>query len=196
LSNGLLTLPLVFGAPLRTERLRLRILTTEDVDAVFAYQSLEAVCRYLPFAPRTREEVHEKAAAWEVVRELYVDGDHWEIAIEVDGRVVGDIFFCLRSAAGATGEIGWTLHPDQVGRGYVTEAASAVLTFGFALGLHRVMARIDARNAASAAVAERLGMRPEGLFREDAFMKGEWVDTRFYGLLAREWAPTGAGRRA
>ena len=184
--NGL-KLPLVFGEPLLTERLRLRILTTEDVEDVFAYQSREDVCRYLPFAPRSRDEVYEKATAWEVSRELYVDGDHWEVAIEVGGRVVGDIFFCLRNAASAGGEIGWTLHPEHLGRGYVTEAASAVLTLGFELGLHRVMARIDSRNAASAAVAERLGMRLEALFLEDVFMKGEWVDTRFYGLLARDW---------
>ena len=42
--------------PIETERLRLRPLTTADVDAVHAYQSLEEVCAYLPYEPRTREK--------------------------------------------------------------------------------------------------------------------------------------------
>jgi RimJ/RimL family protein N-acetyltransferase len=37
-------------------------------------------------------------------------------------------------------------------------------------------------------MAERLGMRREGLFREEHLVKGEWVDSLYYAVLADEWA--------
>ena len=52
---------------------------------------------------------------------------------------------------------------------------------------HRITASCDARNAASAAVLERLGMRREGHLRESTWAKGEWTDDLLYGLLHHEW---------
>ena len=62
------------------------------------------------------------------------------------------------------------------------------------LGLHRIIARCDARNGASARVMERLGMRREGHLVENEFIKGEWTDELLYALLEQEWrsrAPAG-----
>jgi RimJ/RimL family protein N-acetyltransferase len=56
------------------------------------------------------------------------------------------------------------------------------------MGLHRVMAELDARNTASAAVCTRLGMREEAHFVEDYRTKGEWADTSNWAVLDREWA--------
>jgi RimJ/RimL family protein N-acetyltransferase len=85
--------------------------------------------------------------------------------------------------------IGWTLHPDHGGRGYMTEAARALLRIAFAeIELHRVAADLDPRNASSIALCKRLGMREEAHFVEDAWSKGEWVDTLIYAILDREWA--------
>jgi RimJ/RimL family protein N-acetyltransferase len=171
-------------------------MTAADVDDVHAFQSREDVCRYLPFGPRTREEVaaklHERVAS----RPLAEPDDCWQLAIELDGRVIGDVYLFLRSVAHAGGEIGWALHPDFEGRGYVTEAATAVLALAFeGAGLHRVIARLDARNDRSAALCRRLGMRHEGTLIEDVWFKGEWSDTAYYAILAREFA-NGGGRRA
>ncbi len=57
------------------------------------------------------------------------------------------------------------------------------------LGMHRVWAQLDPRNAASARVCERLGMRQEAHFREDIWFKGEWGSTDVYAILASEWPP-------
>jgi aminoglycoside 6'-N-acetyltransferase len=54
---------------------------------------------------------------------------------------------------------------------------------------HRITASCDARNTASAAVLERLGMRREGHLRESTWAKGEWTDDLLYGLLHHEWQP-------
>jgi RimJ/RimL family protein N-acetyltransferase len=191
-SESSVRVPYAFAAPVRTERLLLRAMTAADVDDIHAYQSRADVCRYLLFEPRTRDEVAEKVAKYSTALALNGEGDFWQLAIERagdPGRVIGDVYFAIKSVADATGEIGWTLHPDHSGNGYVTEAASVVLEIAFTtLGLHRVKAVLDPRNHASAALCQRLGMRAEAYFVEDMWFKGEWGDTAVYAILAREWA--------
>jgi RimJ/RimL family protein N-acetyltransferase len=185
-------LPYAFPSPLRTSRLVLRTMTPGDVDDIHAYQSREDVCRYLTFEPRTREQVAEKVAKYSAATVLAGDGDFWQLAVELaddPGHVIGDVYFTIKSVVSAGGEIGWTLHPDLRGRGYMTEAAGAVLEIAFSeLGLHRVSAELDGRNDASATLCERLGMRREAHFVEDLWFKGDWGDSVFYAVLDREWA--------
>ena len=50
---------------------------------------------------------------------------------------------------------------------------------------------MDPENAASAAVAHRIGMRRESLAVEDELVKGEWVDTLYYAMLEREFRSRG-----
>jgi RimJ/RimL family protein N-acetyltransferase len=180
-------LPYTFAEPLRTPRLTIRAITPADVDDLHAFQSDPEVCRYLPYAPRTRDEVVEKAAKFSQALTLAGHGDFWQLAIERTEApgVIGDLYFAVE---GAAAEIGWTLHPAQHGRGYMTEAAGALLDVAFgALGRHRVSARLDPRNTASAALCRRLGMRQEAHFVEDEWFKGEWGDTAVYAVLDREW---------
>jgi RimJ/RimL family protein N-acetyltransferase len=185
-------LPYEFAGPVRTARLLLRAMTAADVDDIHAYQSRADVCRYLPFEPRSREQVAEKVAKYSTALALNGDGDYWQLAVERAGdpdRVIGDVYFTIKSAADGAGEIGWTLHPDHTGRGYMSEAAGAVLDIAFSeLGLHRVSAVLDPRNDASAALCSRLGIRAEAHFLEDLWFKGEWGDTAVYAILDREWA--------
>jgi RimJ/RimL family protein N-acetyltransferase len=183
-------LPYEFPSPLRTERLVLRTMRLADVGDIHAYQSREDVCRYLPYEPRTREEVTAKVAQFSQAKVLGGDGDYWQLAVEradAPGRVIGDVYFSVTSVADAAADIGWTLHPDAHGRGYMTEAAGAVLDIAFDLGLHRVRANLDPRNDASAALCRRLGMRAEAHFVEDIWFKGEWADSAIYAILDREW---------
>jgi RimJ/RimL family protein N-acetyltransferase len=181
-------LPYEFTGPVRTDRLLLRAMAAADVDDIHAYQSREDVCRYLPFAPRTHAEVAAKVEQFSTALTLARDGDYWQLAVEREGRVIGDLYFAIKRADSAGGEIGWTLHPDHHGRGYMSEAAGALLAIVFGeIGLHRVQAVIDPRNTASAALCRRLGMRAEAYFVEDLWFKGEWGDTGIYAILDREW---------
>ncbi|MCU1552178.1 MAG: hypothetical protein JWR36_2738 [Glaciihabitans sp.] len=187
-------LPFVFGEPLHTERLTLRLMTPADTDDVYAYQSREDVCRYLLFDPRTRDEVATKVAEHSRATTLEMDGDYLQLAVElaatgdVPGRVIGDSYFTITSVENSHGEIGWTLHPDFAGHGYAREAAAAVLAIAFEqIGLHRVHAELDPRNHSSVALCKRLGMREEAFFVEDMYFKGGWADTGVYGILRKEW---------
>ncbi len=182
--------PLDAFAPLATERLLLRVVTLADVDALHAYQSRPDVCRYLPYAPRGRGEVTALVAASAQRTRLREEGDALQIAVvrRDDERVVGELFFAIRSVAAAGAEIGWVFEPRESGRGYATEAARALLAFAFGtLRLHRVFARLDPRNTPSARLCERLGMRHEAHHVADVWSDGAWADTTIYALLAREW---------
>ncbi|HEY7076516.1 MAG TPA: GNAT family protein [Solirubrobacteraceae bacterium] len=187
-----LRLPYRFPGPLQTARLELRTMTPDDVDDIHAYQAREEVCRYLSFAPRTREEVAAKVAEYSTAVALDREGDYWQLAVERRddrGRVIGDVYFTIKSEADAAAEIGWTLHPDFTGRGYMAEAAGAVLDLAFTgIGLHRVRAELDPRNESSAALCRRLGMREEARFVEDTWFKGAWADSLIFAILDREWA--------
>jgi RimJ/RimL family protein N-acetyltransferase len=86
------------------------------------------------FEPRTRDEVAEKVAKYSAALVLNGDGDFWQLAVERasdPGRVIGDIYFAIKDAANASAEIGWTLHPDHTGSGYMTEAAGAMLAIAY-----------------------------------------------------------------
>lgn len=84
--------------------------------------------------------------------------------------------------------MGWAFHPAAAGHGYATEAVQALI--GVAFGtykMRRVIAQLDSRNAASAKLCERIGMKREAYLRQDCWAKGEWTDNVIYGLLEAEW---------
>jgi RimJ/RimL family protein N-acetyltransferase len=176
--------------PIRTKRLLLRPLESGDVDAVHAYQSRADVCRYIPYSPRTRDEVAARLAPDRVTGVLHDAGQALLLAVVLadSGLLVGDVMLAWTSREHRAGEIGYVLNPSHHGHGYVTEAARALLQLGFGdLGLHRIVARVDARNEASAAVLRRLGMRQEAHLVQNEWFKGEWTDELDFALLAVEW---------
>jgi RimJ/RimL family protein N-acetyltransferase len=176
--------------PLRTERLELRPLSLDDVDAMYAYQSLSDVCRYIPYEPRTREQIAERIASGTFSAALTAEGQALQLGVTLIGSdvVIGDTMLMWRSQEHRSGEIGYAFNPEYYGNGYATEACRALLPLAFdGLGLHRLIGRIDARNVASANVLRRLGMRQEGVLVENEWFKGEWTDEVDFALLAREW---------
>jgi RimJ/RimL family protein N-acetyltransferase len=176
--------------PVPTERLLLRPYQPGDVDAVHAYQSLPDRVRYVPYPARTREDVVERVASAASATAINAEGDAILLVVTLreTGAVIGDVVLFYRSALHRTGEIGYILHPEHGGRGYATEAARALLGLGFdGLGLHRVIARVDARNAASIAVLRRLGMRQEAHLVQNEWFKDEWTDEIDFAMLAEEW---------
>jgi RimJ/RimL family protein N-acetyltransferase len=181
--------------PVETERLLLRPLdAATDVEAVHTYQSRPDVCRYIPYEPRTREQVAERLADPERTRAtLEQPGQVINLAVVVreTGQLVGDVVLFWTSAEHRSGEIGYVLNPAYHGHGYATEAAQALLALAFdGLGLHRVIARLDERNDASAAVLRRLGMRQEARLVENEWFKGEWTNELDFAILSREWRAT------
>ena len=176
--------------PVLTDRLALRPLhPAGDLEAVLAYQSRADVCRYVPYEPRSRAEVAERLRTARST--LTEEGQSLLLAIVLRSTeaLIGDATLFWHSAKHRGGEIGYVLNPAYQGHGYATEASRAMLALGFdGLGLHRVIARLDSRNAASANVLRRLGMRQEAHLVQNEWFKGEWTDELDFAMLATEWA--------
>jgi RimJ/RimL family protein N-acetyltransferase len=184
------------GFSLRTDRLLLRPLTAGDVDELLAYRGRPDVCRYVPFEPMDRQQVVDRLAGSWARTELTDEGQSLTLGAVLarTGRLVGDVVLFWHSRLHRGGEIGYVFNPDFAGHGYATEAAGAVLRWGFdELGLHRIVARLDERNAASARVARRLGMRQEARLVRNEIFKGEWATELDFALLADERTPAAAG---
>jgi RimJ/RimL family protein N-acetyltransferase len=182
--------------PLQTDRLTLRPFHLDDLDALYAIQSRPDVSRYLYWEPRSRLQVRDVLDRKARQSVLYDEGQVITLAVvwrEID-KLVGEVNLSWLSRQFRQGEIGFVFHPDYHGKGLAREAAEVMLRLGFnGLGLHRIIGRCDGRNAASAALLERLGMRREAHFVENEFVKGEWCDEYVYAMLAREWGGTTDG---
>ena len=82
------------------------------------------------------------------------------------------------------GELGYWCGAAHRGNGYITEAARAVMSFGFeTLGLNRIQASYFPRNPASGRILEKLGMKPEGLLRGYYVKNGVPEDVFYYAAL-------------
>jgi RimJ/RimL family protein N-acetyltransferase len=176
--------------PLTTARLELRPFQDSDLEDAFAYHSLPEVVRYLYWEVRNLEETRQALERKKTNITLTEDGSALCLAVVLKetGKVIGEVILFLRSKEHQQAEIGFVFHPDYGGRGYATEAAEALLSFGFStFGFHRIFSRCDADNAASYKLMERLGMRREAHFRQNEMFKGKWGDELVYALLKSEW---------
>jgi RimJ/RimL family protein N-acetyltransferase len=173
---------------LKTKRLLLRPLQESDGDRLFAIFSDPKVMRYWNTPPwKSRDE-----AAPYIARELDAmrTGEYISLGVvRTDtGTLIGTctLFDFMEQCRRA--EVGYSLASAEWGSGYMQEALTALLDYGFSeLDLNRVEADVDPRNAASGRSLERLGFRREGLLRERWIVGGEVSDTAFYGLLRRDW---------
>jgi ribosomal-protein-serine acetyltransferase len=87
-------------------------------------------------------------------------------------------------------ELGYWLHRDMTGKGLMTEASRAVLSWAFSrLNVHRVKVAAATDNHASLAVIRRLGFRFEGLAREAERCHGRWLDHAVFALLVTDTRP-------
>jgi len=156
----------VIHPSLETDRLLLRPWRpAEDLDALAALNADPAVMRWVtPNRPLRPEETADLLDR--IVRHWNEHGfGLWAVVPrEPGGECIGFAGLAIPSFLPAVlpaVEVGWRLAPAWWGRGLATEAARASLDFGFErLGLRSIVSIIDAGNARSLRVAEKLGMRP------------------------------------
>ena len=148
-------------------------------------RSHEDVTRWLYFEPPTEEQTR----AWidGILARPPETGTVLAVELRDTGELIGNVNVVV-DPDNRQGEIGFIFDPAHQGHGYATEAARALLDDAFErYGLHRVYGRLEPRNAASARVLEKLGMRREAHLIENEWVKGEWQSELVYAVLAREW---------
>ena len=177
-------------AALESERLSLRRLERRDLPMLLAYRNDPEVARYQGWGEAFSADDAEAMLAVQLAAAPGTPGVwfRWMLEEKATGRVVGDCALCVDADEPRQAEIGFTLAREHQGRGLAAEAVRRVLDFAFGeLGLHRVAAITDARNAAAAALLQRLGMRREGHFLQSVWYKGAWGDELRFAILRSEW---------
>ncbi len=171
---------------IETERLLLREILPEDAPAIFRLFSSEQVTRYYDLVTYTDLRQAEELIdffdeSFELERAI-----RWGITRKADGALMGTCgYVWLRTYRG---EIGYDLHPDYWGQGYMQEALDAIVDFGFSeFGLNRVEALVMLENDASARVLRGLGFQEEGVLRQHDFFKDAFHDMRLFALLAQDY---------
>lgn len=173
--------------PLQTARLALRLHRPQDETRLHGIYSQPDVARFLLEEPWSRQDAARGTRDRLERADLLGAQESLALAIEFEGILIGSVSIWLTNRQRGLAEIGWTLDPAFTGRGLAGEAVGALLALAFDhYRLHRVVAQMDARNTASARLAERVGMIREACFREDWWSKGEWTDTVVFAQLASD----------
>ncbi|AXQ78165.1 N-acetyltransferase [Streptococcus chenjunshii] len=174
---------------IETDRLCLRQRTAADAGDIFAYASLPEVTWPAGFPPvqTVEEEVFylEEIYPQNLQKEDLPSG--YGITIKGQNKVIGSLDFNHRHADDVL-EIGYTLHSDYWGRGYMPEAVRALLEVGFTLlKLHKIELVCYDYNKQSRRIAEKLGFTLEARIRGRKDAQGRRCASLTYGLLKSEW---------
>ena len=114
--------------------------------------------------------------------------DGFQTCIFYDGRYVGGCGFVYMHGPSRRCEIGYWIDEEHQRHGLITMAARALIEYAIdKRNFNRVEIRCDPRNVRSAAVAQRLGFKLDGVLRENTIISGQIVDMAVWSLLAAEW---------
>lgn len=173
--------------PMRTDRLVLRFVREEDVETLTAYRNDPAVAELQDWdLPYPESKARALVAAHEGLTDVGPGGHH-QVAIELDGELVGDVYIGIHEHGGIA-EIGFTLIPSAQGRGIAHEAVDALIAHLVEHhGIHRIQAELSKDNLASQRLLERLGLTFEVHTKESFWWRGTWDDNVHYSMTAQEW---------
>ena len=174
---------------LETELLVLRVRTVADVVDIFDYASRPEVSYPAGFPPvkTLEDEIYYLEHILPERNEKDNLPAGYGIVVKGTDTIIGSVDFPRRHEDDVL-EIGYTLHPDYWGLGYVPEAARALIDLAFKeLDLHKIELVCFGYNVQSQRVAEKLGFTLEARIRDRKDVQGNRCDSLIYGLLRSEW---------
>jgi ribosomal-protein-alanine N-acetyltransferase len=170
---------------LKTARLVLRPYRYEDVDDILEFSTNPDWSRFLPVPqPYTRED------ATRYIQE-FIEMPHAEgkgFAITLKGKVIGGVRIRL-FLNNHRAEIGYSISPAHWRNGFAFEAVHTVINacFESIADLNRISANADFRNNSSRELLKKIGLKEEGILRQNRFKHGQPIDEVWYGILRSEW---------
>jgi RimJ/RimL family protein N-acetyltransferase len=164
----------------------LRTITPADFDVLYTMAAdLDTWEQRSPWPPGmlNRAEWEERFTA------RLKESDAVEFGIEADGTLVGSCVLMHFDLLARNAEVGIALGDGARGRGYGTDALRVLAEFSFTRrNLHRIHLQVLAANAGAIACYRKVGFVEEGRRRENAWVKGHYVDDLVMGLLRSDWA--------
>jgi ribosomal-protein-alanine N-acetyltransferase len=173
---------------IETPRLILRRFRAEDAEAQFANWSGDPeVTRFLRWAPHKSLEESRESIARRLARYEKMDAYMWAVARK-DGPLMGAVSARVQEGEDSIAELGYCLGRAFWGKGYMTEALTAVIEYMLVrVGVNRVEAVHAAENPASGAVMRKAGMLREGQIRQAYKNHMGFHDGELYGLVREDW---------
>ena len=173
---------------LETERLILDKWTTseEDIKGLYEYAKNPDVGPNAGWKPHASEDESR-----EIIEELFIPHDVWAIREKETGKVIGSIGLepDRRREDVNSREMGYSLAKESWGKGYMTEAAKAVIDYAFQdLDLVVLAICTGPENKRSQRVIEKCGVTFEGIQRKGYHIyDGTDRDNLVYSMLREEW---------
>lgn len=167
---------------LDTERLYIRPVSLSDVDEIYEFLSNPKTMTYFV------EGTYNKYQIEGMIEGNEKEPKHYAIIQKESNKLIGKATFSPWFMKD-TYEIGWIMNSLFMNQGYMTEAAQAILDYGFhQLKLHRIVATCQPENISSKRICEKLGMRLEGTFLKCIHVQDDlWWDELFYAILQEEY---------
>lgn len=173
---------------LKTKRLLLRPFELSDSDRVRKLAGERVIADKMLVIPHP----YKKGMAKEWIsahQKKFESGEvvHFAIALNSSRELIGAIGLNIEKRYNRA-ELGYWIGKEYWNNGYATEAARAVLDFGFRqLKLNKIASSHFARNPASGKVMRKIGMKKEGFRKEHVVKWGEYEDLVDYAILRKEW---------
>lgn len=167
-----------------TERLVLRQISNDDVQAVFDMRSDPTTMQYIPRpVALTLEDAMATIRVMELAQQKK-ESINWAITFAGDNRLLGIIGYPRMDKEHRRGEIGYMLHRDFHRQGIMNEAIAPIIEHGFnKMGFHTIEGVIDPDNIASENLLLKNGFVKEAHFRENTLFEGRWLDSVHYVIF-------------
>ena len=173
---------------LETERLLLRQFVIEDTPEFFTIRSSPKVMQYMDSFPhQTHNESREMIIQ---MNDSFLErsGINWAIELLPKRKLIGYVGLWRIIYENVRAELGYSLHPDFWGKGYMKEAINEVLRFGFEeMHVHSIEASVNPENRASIGLLKKIGFTREAHFRENYYYNGEFVDSLIFCMIESDF---------
>ncbi|WP_307071989.1 GNAT family N-acetyltransferase [Guptibacillus hwajinpoensis] len=172
-----------------TKRLTLRALDERDLEALLSIFSNPHTMKY--YGSDVLSSLEEVEGMLMSFRKGFENQQAIRFGIECreTGQLIGTCGFHNWSKRVNRIEIGYDLKHEKEGKGYMTEALTAIISFAFReLQMNRIGALIHPENTASRKLVKNLGFQEEGLLRDYAYANENYMDLIMHSLLKKEWS--------
>jgi len=172
------------------EEVKLRPIKVENALTIFELtnQNRAYLAEWLPWVVHTTKLTDTTQFIKDSLRKMR-DRTMFVAEIWYYNELVGVIDLHNISSTNKKAAVGYWLSQQATGKGIVTKATQTIIDYGFKeFDLNRIEIDVAIGNNKSRAIPERLGLKLEGILRQDFNLNGKLIDRAMYSILRSEWA--------
>ena len=172
---------------LESKRLKFSEITSDDAQSLLDIRGNEQVMKFMD--TNKFKSIHDSLKFINSIAESFnsLEGINWAIIEKVTNKFIGYFGFWRLDKKNCRAEIGYVLHPDYWGNGFMKETLDIMVKFGFSeLEIHSIEANVNPKNLASIKLLEKFGFVKEAYFRENFLFDKQYKDSVIYSLLEKD----------